>query len=164
MTINKTTDAVLGPRDIGVLEPNIIKWDLSIDATGDILTADFFDTSLLMSLYAEKRASESEVPDSRLRRGWIGNESFTDNFEIGSKIWLFEQARLDRDTLNGITSAAVEGLQWILNRRFAVNLAVDTVLLKGKVTLQIDIFRPNSKVDRRFFSLWDASGVTSSED
>lgn len=157
MTINATTDAVLSRTEIA-------KWDLTIDATGDILTADFFDTALLMSIYAEKRASESEVPESRFRRGWIGNESFTDGFEIGSKIWLFEQSRLDRDTLNGITSAAIEGLQWFLSRGFAINLAINTVLLQGNVTLQIDIFRPNSKVDRRFFSLWDGSGVTNSED
>lgn len=157
MTVNATTDAVLSRTDIA-------KWDLTIDSTGDILTADFFDTALLMSLFAEKRASESEVPVSRFRRGWIGNESFSDDFEIGSKIWLFEQSRLTRDTLNGITSAAVEGLQWFLNRGFAINLAVDTVLIQGVVTLQIDIFRPNSKVDRRFFGLWDGSGVTSSEE
>lgn len=157
MTITATTDAVLSRTETA-------KWDLTIDSTGDILTADFFDTALLMSLYTERRASESEVSESRFRRGWIGNESFTDGFEIGSKIWLFEQSRLNRDTLNGITSAAIEGLQWFLNRGFAINLAVDTVLVQGIITLQIDIFRPNSKVDRRFFSLWDGSGVTSSED
>lgn len=157
MTVNATTDAVLS-------RTSSAKWDLTIDATGDILTADFFDTALLMSIFAEKRASESEVPESRFRRGWIGNESFSDDFEIGSKIWLFEQARLNRDTLNGITSAAIEGLQWFLNRGFAINLIVDTVLVEGTVTLQIDIFRPNSKVDRRFFSLWDGSGVTNSEE
>lgn len=116
-----------------------------------------------MSIFAERRASSSEVPDSRRRRGWIGNESNLDGFEIGSKVWLFEQARLNRDTLNGITTAAVDGLEWFLDRGFMVNLAIDTVLVDGQVTLQIDIFRPNSKVDRRFFDLWDASGVTSSE-
>ncbi len=157
MTVNATTDAVLS-------RTSSAKWDLTIDATGDILTADFFDTAMLMSIFAEKRASESEVPESRFRRGWIGNESFSDDFEIGSKIWLFEQARLNRDTLNGITSAAIEGLEWFLNRQFAINLIVDTVLIEGVVTLQIDIFRPNSKVDRRFFSLWDGSGTTSSEE
>ncbi len=157
MTVNATTDAVLS-------RTSSVKWDLTIDATGDILTADFFDTALLMSIFAEKRASESEVPESRFRRGWIGNESFSDDFEIGSKVWLFEQARLNRDTLNGITSAAIEGLQWFLNRGFAINLIVDTVLVEGTITLQIDIFRPNSKVDRRFFSLWDGSGVTNSEE
>lgn len=156
-----TNEQIQNPDFVASL--NTVKWDISIDSTGDILTADFFDTALLVSLYAEKRASESEVPDSRLRRGWIGNESFSDGFEIGSKIWLFEQARLDRDTLNGITSAAIESLQWLLDDGFAINLAVDTVLLDGKVTLQIDIFRPNSKVDRRFFSLWESSGMTSVE-
>ncbi len=157
MTIEATTDAILSRTENA-------KWDLTIDGTGDILTADFFDTAMLMSIFAEKRASESEVPESRFRRGWIGNESFTDDFEIGSKIWLFEQARIDRDTLNGITSAAIEGLEWFLTRGFALNLIVNTVLVAGTVTLEVEIFRPNSKVDRRFFDLWDGSGVTNSED
>lgn len=158
MTVQSTTDAVLTKQG-----PVSGHWDITIDSTGDINTEDFLDTALLMSLLTEKRASPSEVPDSRARRGWIGNESNADNFEIGSKIWLFEQARLDRDTLNGITTAAVDGLQWFLDRDFMVNLAVDTALIDGAVTLQIDIFRPNSPVDRRFFDLWNASGVTSSE-
>lgn len=158
MTVATTTDAVLTQQG-----PVAGRWDITIDSTGDINTEDFFDTALLMSIFAERRASSSEVPDSRRRRGWIGNESNVDGFEIGSKVWLFEQARLNRDTLNGITTAAIDGLQWFLDRGFMVNLAIDTVLADGQVTLQIDIFRPNSKVDRRFFDLWDASGVTSSE-
>lgn len=139
------------------------KWDISLDSSGDILTEDFFDTAILVSLFAERRASESEVPLSHLRRGWIGNESFDNDFEIGSKIWLFEQARTTRDTMNGITAAAVEGVQWFINKGYAKNIDVATVLVNGEVNLQVDIFRPNSKVDRRFYDLWNASGVTKVE-
>lgn len=140
-----------------------IKWDISLDGSGDILTEDFFDTAILVSLFAQRRASESEVLLSHLRRGWIGNESFENDFEIGSKIWLYEQARTSRDTMNGISAAASEGLQWLIDQGFATNIDVATVLVDGEVNLQIDIFRPNSKVDRRFYSLWNASGVTSVE-
>lgn len=159
MTVGKNTDAVLtksGPV------PGV--WDFTLDDAGGINTDDFFDTALLMSIFAERRASASEVPNSQQRRGWIGNESNADGFEIGSKVWLFEQARLSHDTFNGITSAATDGLQWLIDDGFAINIVVNTLLISGTVTLQIDIFRPNSPVDRRFFDLWDASGVTSSED
>ncbi len=139
------------------------KWDISLDSNGDILTEDFFDTAILVSLFAQRRASESEVLLSQLRRGWIGNESFENDFEIGSKIWLYEQARTSRDTMNGISAAASEGLQWLIDQGFAANINVATVIINGEVSLQIDISRPNSKVDRRFYSLWNASGVTSVE-
>lgn len=158
MTVGATTDAILTKQG-----PVAGVWDFTLDSTGDIATADFFDTALLMSLFCKRRASGSEVPQSRFRNGWIGNESNSDGFEIGSKIWLFQQSRLDNDTLNGITSAAREGLQWLLDRKFLDSITVTTTVLNGAVTLQIDLFRPNSPVDRRFFSLWDASGVTSSE-
>lgn len=162
MTVGLTTDAVLRTRVVEVpgFEEQQIKYDISIDDDGDIETQDFFDTSILMSLFTNRRASSSEVPVSQYRQGWIGNESFDNDFEIGSKIWLFEQARIDRDTLNGITSAAVESLQWLIDQGFAVSIEVDTVLIQNVATLQIDIFRPNSKVDRRFYDLWNASGVT----
>lgn len=158
MTVSKATDAIL-------TKSGLVKqvWDFTLDDSGDINTDDFFDTAILMSLFAEKRATSSEVPDSVKRRGWIGNESNDDNFEIGSKIWLYEQARLDSDTLNGIKSAALDGLNWFIKRGYAVNFAADVALISGIVTLQIDIFRPNSPVDRRFFDLWSASGITSSE-
>lgn len=148
--------------EVFVIETRV-KWDISLDESGDILTEDFFDTAILVSLFAQRRASESEVLLSHLRRGWIGNESFENDFEIGSKIWLYEQARTTRDTMNGISAATSEGLQWFIDQGYATNIDVATVLVNGEVSLQIDISRPNSKVDRRFYSLWNASGVTSVE-
>lgn len=153
MTVGATTDAVLAATDL-------VKWDISLDEEGDILTADFFDTALLMSIFCERRATASEVPNQRDRRGWIGNESFTEGFEIGSKIWLFSQARLTQDTLNGITSAAQEAFQWLIDGDFVENITATTSFVEGLATLDIEIFRANSPVDRRLFSLWDASGVT----
>ena len=91
-----TTDAVLANNN----------YDLQIDSNGDILTDDFFDTSLLVSLFAEQRATPSEMPESHRRRGWIGNES-TPGFEIGSKLWLYSQARVTRTLLSDIDSIRI---------------------------------------------------------
>ena len=132
--------------------------DLQLDSDGDILTEDFFDTSLLMSLFTERRAVSSEVPDPQLRRGWIGNES-TPGFEIGSKLWLFQQARLTRDTLNGIETAIVNGLQWLVDDELAINTNVSANVANGIITVQIIIDRTNSAVERRHFELWNNTGV-----
>lgn len=154
MAIEDSTDAVLGPT-------TLVKWDISLDDEGDILTSGFFDTSLLVSLFCERRASASEVANPIGRRGWIGNESFVQGFQIGSKIWLFEQSRLAQNTLNNITSAAQESLQWLIDGAYVDNVIAKAVLSNDTITLNVEIFRANSPVDRRLFPLWDNSGVTS---
>ena len=133
-------------------------YDMQIDTNGDIQTEDFFDTSLLMSLFCERRASASEMPDSELRRGWIGNES-TPDFEIGSKLWLYSQARVTRTTLNGIETAVKNGLQWMVDDGLAVSVDVTAILGNGSIAVTIDIKRVNSSVDRRYFELWNNTGV-----
>jgi len=132
-------------------------FDFSLTADGDILTEDFFDTAILMSLLCERRAASSEVPASERRRGWIGNES-TPDFEIGSKIWIYEQARLTRTTMNGIGNASDEALQWMVDDDIAVSVRSNTSLSNDTIGLEAIIERPNSIVERRFFELWDNTG------
>jgi phage gp46-like protein len=134
-------------------------FDLDIGVDGDILSVDFFDSAIIVSLFAERRANESEVAVSRLRRGWIGNES-TPDFEIGSKIWLFEQSRLTITVLNGIIIAARDALQWLVDDGFATAIkSVEAVITPNGINLEVVINRPNSEVDRRFFTLWDNTAI-----
>ena len=121
-------------------------WDLSLDEKGDLANGDFFDSSLLYS----------EVPVSSQRRGWIGNEN--SDFENGSKIWLFEQARNTRSNLNSLQSLAFNALKWMIEDGILVNIEVTASATRDGTTLQIDLFRFNSEVDRRFFRLWDNTG------
>ncbi len=152
MSVGKITDAVLSRDSSGI-------YDLSLDENGDIKTENFFDTSILMSIFCERRASENEMPVSHYRRGWIGNES-TPSFEIGSKVWLFEQARLTRDTLNGINSVIKEGLQWMIEDGIALEISVSSELNENNsIGINIIISRPNSKVDKRYFELWENTGT-----
>jgi phage gp46-like protein len=132
-------------------------FDIQIDNEGDILTRDFFDTSLLMSIYCERRALESEVPPSQLRRGWIGNAE-TPDFEIGSKLWLYYQARRTADTLNGIQTALRNALSWLVPE-YAVSYDVNVEFTDTGANALIEIVRSNSKVDRRLFELWNNTGT-----
>jgi len=151
MSVGKTTDAVLAADSTGL-------YDFSLDASGDILTEDFFDTAILMSLFCERRAIASEMPASHLRRGWIGNES-TPGFEIGSKVWLYEQSRLTRATLNGINSVIKESLQWTIDDNIALEVAASSTLSRNNsITVEVTITRPNSKVEKRYFELWENTG------
>jgi phage gp46-like protein len=151
MSVGKTTDAVLAADTTGL-------YDFSLDASGDILTEDFFDTGILMSIFCERRAIASEMPASHLRRGWIGNES-TPGFEIGSKVWLYEQARLTRATLNGINSVIKESLQWMIDDNIALEIAAASTLSQNNsITVEVTVTRPNSKVEKRYFELWENTG------
>ncbi len=143
-------DAVL------TVDPATGLYDFSLDADGDIETADFFDTSILYSLFGERRASADEVVDPQRRRGWIGNG---EDFENGSKIWLLRQERLTRDVLNRLEDEAEKALQWLVDDGFAVSLGDITATFSGgRVFLDVTIFRSRDKVVRRHFELWELTG------
>ena len=129
------------------------EYDFRLDANGDIATGDQLDTALLMSLFCERRAAESEMPVPELRRGWIGN-AVTPDFEIGSKLWLYEQARITRTTLNGITAEALAGLNWLVEDGIAESVIVNTTIAGLTVTLT----RQNSEVSTQFYKLWEGTG------
>jgi len=130
------------------------QYDFALDANGDIATADQLDTALLMSLFCERRAAPSEMPHPELRRGWIGNEA-TPGFEIGSKLWLYEQARVTRTTLNGIQTEALNAMSWLVEDGLAkkVEASVSTT------ELTIDLYRPNSEVVSTYYPLWEGTGA-----
>lgn len=136
-------DAVLYPGE---------DYDIHFDAQGDIETADQLDTALLMSLLCERRAAASEMPVPELRRGWIGNVA-TPDFEIGSKLWLYEQARITRSTLNGITAEALAGLGWLVEDGIALSVTADTTI----AGLTVNLERSNSEVSTYFYKLWEGT-------
>lgn len=132
--------------------------DILIDSDGDILTDDFFDTAILYSLFGERRASSSEVSEARLRRGWIGSEDVV--FENGSKLWLLTQARATRTNLSRIEDEAVKALEWFVIEGLAVAITDATATISnGKVVLNVTIERSRDKVERRFFDLWQNTGI-----
>ncbi len=154
MTIAAGIDAVL------TIDPTTQLYDINIDANGNIETADFFDTSILYSLFGERRATTDEIVDARYRRGWIGNEG--KDFENGSKLWLFEQARITVSNLNRIADEARKSLQWIVDDGFAVSIEVERVTVdtsRDKMVLILVIQRSRDVVERRFFDLWNNTGV-----
>lgn len=135
-------------------------YDLQLANNGDIESADFFDTAILVSLFAERRANESEVFEASMRRGWIGNES-TPGFEIGSKIWLYEQSRLTRTSINGMTVAISQALQWFIDSGYAVSIGdIELIVTTTGLDLSFTIRRPNSKVEKRYYTLWDNTAIS----
>ena len=132
-------------------------YTLYLDEQGDLAHEDSFDTAIVYSLLGERRASPSEVPDSKYRRGWIGNEF--NNFENGSKLWLYSQERVTRTVLNGIKDVARDSLLWFVEDGLLKDVLTNASVKKGVVILEVKLIRFDSSVDVRYFELWENTGV-----
>ncbi len=132
------------------------RYTLGFDPSGDFAKDYGFDGHLAYSLLGEKRATESEVLDSSLRRGWIGNE-FSE-IENGSKIWLYEQERITRTVLNGVRDAALESIQWMAEYGIFEFSSVEATFSSGNIVLRLQIQRPNSLSENRYFEMWNNTG------
>lgn len=145
-----TTDVILNTRK-GY-------YDFDWTDSGDISTAQTLDTYILMCILEEVRATAAEVPQSNRRRGWVGNES-TPGFEQGSKAWEFEQERVTSTILADLGPVIRNGLQPLIDEGVAVSIEVETPFLRnGIVCVFINLGRDGSRVDRRFFELWNNTG------
>lgn len=146
-----TTDVTIKQRDGGF-------YDIAFTAGGDIETSQSLDTAILMSILAEVRAEPSEMPESHRRRGWIGNES-TEGIEMGSKMWLFEQARVTGSNLSELSVIINNSLRWMIEDNIAIDTAANAFFRSNVVQVEITIVRASSTVERRFFELWNATGA-----
>jgi phage gp46-like protein len=132
-------------------------YDIQVGSDGDIVTKDFFDTAILMSLFCERRAGPSEVPESHRRRGWIGNES-TPGFEIGSKVWLYEQERVTRSIFNLLSQEAFNAFEWFIDDGFVISIKTNVGLNNGSVELTVEFKRSGAKVETKNYTLWENTG------
>ena len=135
-------------------------YDLKIGFDGDIETEDAFNTYITVALLSDQRADSSEIRQPERRRGWIGNEH-TPGFQLGSKLWLFEQRRLTRTVMNAIEGAAVDALQSMVDEDLAVAVrSVDVRLTTNGLALDLEILRPLDQVEKRHFDLWRQTGIS----
>lgn len=131
-------------------------FDLSVDPnTGDFTLVNGFETALVMSLFCERRADISEVPTAELRRGWWGNEVDPEGFEMGSKLWLLDQARRTQETLNKAQDYAREALQWLVDDDHLISFDVSARFTSNNMVLDVVLKRSNSATESRSFELWE---------
>lgn len=130
-------------------------YDISFE-NGDFKLTDGLDTAILMSLFTDKRADESEVIDQEQRRGWIGNEQNQNNdYEIGSKLWLLYQARVNRDSLNRAIDYAMESLSWMQTDGILKNINVSAEFISDGIKLNIIFTRFDNSSFSKQYNLWE---------
>jgi len=131
-------------------------YDISI-VDGDFESVDGFDTAILMSLFIDKRANQAEVSESSLRRGWIGNEQNDDeDYEVGSKLWLLDQARLNQDSVNRAIDFTRDGFIWMIE-----DSQVKDVQVTGQefhptnISVTVSFVRFDNTTFNKQFNLWE---------
>lgn len=138
-------------------------FDLGISSEGDFALEDGFDTSIIVSLFCERRAKPYEVAVPAMRRGWWGNTlSEEPGFEIGSRLWLLEQARLTTSTVNMFSQYAEEGLSWLKQDGFLADIraSAKAVIEEGEpqIELTVQLVRKDNTSEYRYYTVWEATG------
>ncbi|MGD8499277.1 MAG: phage GP46 family protein, partial [Phycisphaerales bacterium] len=126
--------------DVKLIEDDEGVFDIALDENGDLLADYGFETTLRLSAFGRRRATEGEVPEPRYRGGWIGNLlSDIPGFEEGSKLWLLKQARLTTETANAAKSYLEEALEWLVEDGLARSVEISTEASNGTLTALITI-------------------------
>lgn len=132
-------------------------WDINFGEDGDFELEDTFDTSLLISLFVDARAEESEVPNPLERRGFWGDVVLFKNdpdIESGSKIWLARGRRTEA-VRNKIIDYSQKALQWLITRSYAKEVRVDADFTTNGITLNITIYITDNAVKKFTLALWE---------
>ena len=130
-------------------------YDIGIDSDGDLTKDDSFDTSIIVSLFTDARADESEQSIPERRRGWWG-----DLFEaepIGSKLWLLDQAKRTQSKLNSAKGYAQDSLSWLVSDNYAKSINITSNFIENGLNLDIIFERFNSQKENGTFNLWEES-------
>ena len=100
-------------------------------------TSDSLKTAIYISLFTDSRCLESEIPILQYSpRGYWGDAIFDEN--TGSKLWLLERAKFNKDTLIKTKEYAMQSLKWVIDDGFAMEIEINTFYDQNN-SLNIDI-------------------------
>lgn len=119
---------------------------------GQIEPTEGFDTAIAVSLFSDRRASESEQPDPLKRRGWIGDIGELD--QIGSKLWFLEQSRITSSTLNKAIDYTQKCLAWFVEDSLAKKIDVRGRLEPNTILVFVTITTPDNKIVNFSVDIW----------
>ena len=145
----------MAKQDVKLIDHDIY-YDFDLDDAGDIESEDSFDSTLIVSLFTDARADENEVPVPEDRRGWIGNLGYS--FQIGSKLWLYSQSRVTPALVSAVRSEVQSALDFYVTDGLVKSIDVTAEMIGSGVSFSVTINRHNSKVDTRYFELWNNTG------
>lgn len=115
------------------------------------------DTSVIISLFTDRRAEDGDLPAGDNRRGWWGDtyaEIEGDN--IGSRLWLLSREKQLPQILARAEEYAMEALAWLTEDGIADRIeTAAAIIANGILGLEIRIYRnADPPVRYRFEYFW----------
>jgi phage gp46-like protein len=94
--------------------------------SGDLEPEDGLTTAVYISLFTDRRAADDdEIDNPEDPRGWWGDQlSEIPGDQIGSRLWLLDRSKTDRDTLLRAEEYAYEALEWMIEDNVASEITV----------------------------------------
>lgn len=127
-------------------------FDIGFTEEGDFATTEGLDTALIISYHEELRANEDEVAQPELRRGWCGSED--NEFEQGSKLWLWEGSRRLQSVINGSQSDTLIGFDWLLDDGLADEITITNTFVNDGLRSELVIDSDGNDTEVVLYSLW----------
>lgn len=133
-----------------------------IAENGDLERDETFHSSINVSLFSDRRADSSEVEQSQKRRGWEGDEFLRlEDYAIGSKLWLLEQARNTIATKNKAVEIVRNALQHYIDTDYCDRIEVTGHrIIPSILKITSTFFVENNIINSFTFDVWQK---TSSE-
>lgn len=152
--------------DIALVHDGTGAFDLALDATGlDLLRDDGLESAVILSLFADARASAEQAaaygdPDDV--RGWWGDTVPAVVGDVtGSLLWLLRREKQTTETLARANGWAEAALKWLTDDRVASRVTVATSYpARGVLRIDVDILRPTgTRVEYRYDYEWQAQAA-----
>jgi len=142
-------------------DPITLEFDIEF-ANGDIVTTDDLETSIIISLFTDKRANDDELPDKGTdKRGYWGDEfELNTGDQLGSLLWTLERRVIDETFLSKAKKYAKDALQWMIDDGVAES--VDVIVERyssDTVAIKVDIKKPGDVQLTEFQLKWKAQEI-----
>lgn len=138
--------------------------DLLVDGL-DLARDDGLETSVLLSLFCDRRATADQIPAELPqddRRGWWGDVlPPAAGDQIGSHLWLLAREKETGQTLGRARQYVTEALQWMLDDKVAERVEGRvSYVRRGWMLIEADIYRPGGNLVRyRYDYEWAAQAA-----
>lgn len=142
-----------------------IGWDIGIAAGGgDLVTDDGLETSVILSLFTDRRAEPDDVlpaENDADRRGWWGDANpMVEGHRLGSRLWLLARSKRTNETLRRAEEYAREALAWMLDTGVAARIETLAEAQGERLALRVTIHRPQGdEFTRRFDNIWEGQAA-----
>ena len=142
------------PADVKFLfDDDIFTGDVIL-GNGDLERDEGLRSAVIISLYSDRRADDTDEFDNNDRRGWWGDLlSEVEGDQIGSKLWLLQRSKNTQQVVNNAKQYAFEALEWMIEDGVAQDIEVDAWVFGDVSNLRLGLYIKIYRSQDNFFEL-----------